>query len=153
MRQRPLRPSHSYVLIIQSGSPGQLQFWTTYCKFMGQKIATLTSGRRTHFNASHGSRLPKSPTGVQSHSLSRSYRADLPTSLTCVIFSPKVTCLRDRMRLSVRKEFVTHQLPFMEYEIMHTTSYPAALLQCPLFWNWVLRKALCNYVGTMIPLR
>jgi len=106
-----------------------------------------------HFSASQGSRLPRFLTGVQSHSLFRSYRAVLPTSLTCVIFSPKVTCLRDRMRLSVRYPPVTHQLPFMEYENMHTASYPVALLQCPPFWSWALQGALYNYMGTIVPSR
>jgi hypothetical protein len=39
------------------------------------------------------------------------------------------------------------------HEIMHTASYPVALLQFPFFWSWALQKALCNYMGTIVPSR
>ena len=46
------------------------------------------------------------PTAARSHSLSRSYRAVLPTSLGRVIPSPEVVRLGDLLRFSVRSELV-----------------------------------------------
>jgi len=66
------------------------------------KIGRLTSGELPRFNAAPPSQCPAADTGVQSHSLSQGYRADLPTSLGRVLFSLEVTCLGDLMRLSVR---------------------------------------------------
>jgi len=63
----------------------------------------MIPGRLPHFGTSNGSRGYVSPTGIQSHSLSQGYRADLPTSLGRVIFSLEVSCLGDLMRLSVRR--------------------------------------------------
>ena len=40
-----------------------------------------------------------------------------------------------------------HQLPFMEYEIMHTASYPVALLQCPYFLELGSSKGAVQLYG------
>jgi len=68
-------------------------------------------GRRAHVSTSNGSQCTRSHTSAQSHSLSQSYRADLPTSLARVIFSPEVSSLGDLMRLSVRSQSDTRSSP------------------------------------------
>jgi len=67
----------------------------------------MTPGRLPRVGASPRSECKGFSTGVQSHSLSQGYRADLPTSLGRVIFSLEVSSLGDLMRLSVRCPPVT----------------------------------------------
>jgi len=94
-----------------------------------------------HFRTSLESRCAASCTGAKSHSLFLSYRANLPTSLGRVIFTPNVSSVGYRMRLSVRCCQATHQLPFREPGGMHATGYPAALRLCTCIWSWALLQA------------
>jgi len=107
----------------------------------------MTPGRSPRGSASPRSECSRPRTGVQSHSLSQGYRADLPTSLGRVIFSLEVSSLGDLMRLSVRRPPVARSPSW-------GAPRPGAWVHTPTFWPWRVRLQLgCSTRALALGLR
>jgi len=94
------------------------------------KLSRLMYSKRIHYHTLSRSQYKISYTKVKSHSLFQSYRAVLPTSLKRVYFSPKISNLRDRMRLSVRL-YIIYNISFLSWDIkllLNILSYPNTFL-------------------------